>query len=70
MKKLTFQQIFTGRIVLNSALRHIAQQHGCYCKAQALHFHPNGGAASFVIIHQCLTELESEFSSKKRRMAA
>jgi hypothetical protein len=63
---VTFEQIFSGRMRLLSAMRHIAQQHGCYPQGK-LHFRTGAGGEAFRIVERCIAELEREFNAKRSR---
>lgn len=58
---MTFEQIFTGRILLMRAQRHIAQEF-----ATVRGFRTPAGEEAFFIVERCLVDLEREFDAKKK----
>lgn len=66
---MTFEQIFSGRLVLMSAQRHVAQAGIVYEPGQALidSFVVDAYQKAFWILERKLCELEREFDDKLKR---
>lgn len=60
---MTFNQIFTGRLILLSTQRHLAQKYACY---KVNDFTCAEGRAAYFIVERALQQLEAEFDAKKR----
>ena len=60
---MTFNQIFTGRLILMKTQRHLAQKYFCYAKQD---FISPEGKHAYLIVEGSLQELEREFDAKKR----
>lgn len=60
---MTFNQLFTGRLILMRAQRHLAQK---YVDYKANDFPCVEGRTAYFIVERALRQLETEFDSKKR----
>lgn len=65
-RRLTYEQIFAGRIHLLGAMRHLLQKYGFYVQGQ-VYFTTGAGADAVHIVHEALTKLEREFKEKRSR---
>jgi hypothetical protein len=64
---VTFQEIFTARMFLNQASKHLAHAHIRY-DPEGRHFWSSADSAeAFAILETSLCELEREFEAKRSR---
>lgn len=66
---MTFEQMFSGRMLLMRAQRHISQTHSAFpCGDSASWLIPgNAGMHAYQIVEQALQQLEREFDAKRAR---
>lgn len=66
---MTFDQIFSGRLLLCRATRHVMQAHFVGFDHSIPVFRTPEGDAAFWLIESKLRDLENEFEAKKKRCA-